>query len=118
MKVRDCTKCRKLIAKEEEEKFLKNQYVLYKDMSYTFAVLSTAAVLGVMYRRGRSKRYVRKLFKDICLMYDFPEVMGKRLDLDDVIETLESEYSIDFSQIKLHQETERQFITSAKKRRN
>lgn len=117
MKVRDCTKCRQQIAKVAEEEFLKKQYVIYKDMSYTFAVLSTAAVLGVMHQRKRSKRYVKKLFKDICFMYDYPKVMGKGLDLNGLIKTLETEYGINFDEIKLNLETESQFITSAKKRR-
>ena len=77
MRVANCKKCRERIFKEAEEAFLKQQYVIYKDMSYTFAVFSTAAVLGVFYRRGMSKKYVQKLFKDICFMYNFPAAFGK-----------------------------------------
>lgn len=117
MKVRDCTRCRQQIAKAVEDEFLKSQYAIYNDMAYTFAVMSTAAVLGVMYHRGRSKEYIQKLFKDICFMYDYPKIMGKGLDLDGLINILETECGINFDEIKLNLETENQFITSAKKRR-
>lgn len=115
MKAINCTQCRKKQFKEAEEAFLKQEYVIYKDMAYTFAVLSTAAVLGVMYRRGRSKSYVRKLFKDICFMYKFPAVFGKKLTLTDLMKILEKEYEIDFREVSVNLETEKEFITSAKK---
>lgn len=115
MKAINCTQCRKKQFKEAEEAFLKQQYVIYKDMSYTFAVLSTAAILGVMCRRGRSKKYVQKLFEEICYMYQFPAVFGKKLTLNDLIKILEKEYGLDFRKIEVNVETEREFITSAKK---
>lgn len=115
MRVANCKKCRERIFREAEEAFLKQQYTIYKDMSYTFAVLSTAAVLGVFYRRGMSKKYVQKLFKDICFMYRFPAVFGKKLTLTDLMKTLEKEYDIDFEEVFVNVETEKEFITSAKK---
>lgn len=115
MRVANCKKCRERIFKEAEEAFLKQQYTIYKDMSYTFAVLSTAAVLGVFYRRGMSKKYVQKLFKDICFMYHFPAAFGKKLTLNDLMKILEKEYEIDFREISVSVETEKEFITSAKK---
>jgi hypothetical protein len=115
VKTISCKKCREKSFREAEEAFLKQQYVIYKDMSYTFAVFSTAAILGVMCRRGRSKAYIQKLFKDICFLYQFPAVKGKSLTLPDLIKSLEKEYGIDFNDIKINVETEREFITSAKK---
>lgn len=115
MKAINCAQCRKKQFKEAEEAFLKQQYTIYKDMSYTFAVLSTAAVLGVMCRRGRSKKYVQKLFKEICFMYKFPAVFGKKMTLNDLMKILEKEYEIDFREISVSVETEKEFITSAKK---
>lgn len=115
MKAINCTQCRKKQFKEAEEAFLKQQYVIYKDMSYTFAVLSTAAVLGVMCRRGRSKKYVQKLFEEICFVYQFPAVMGKQVTLTDLLKTLEKDYGINFAELTVNVETEKEFITSAKK---
>ena len=115
MKTINCKKCREKCFKEAEEAFLKQQYTIYKDMAYSFAVFSTAAILGVMCRRGRSKKYVQELFKEICFMYQFPAVKGKSLTLPDLIKSLEKEYGIDFSKIEVNVETEREFITSAKK---
>lgn len=115
MKAINCTQCRKKQFKEAEEAFLKQQYVIYKDMSYTFAVLSTAAVLGVMCRRGRTKDYIQKLYKDICFMYQYPAVMGKQVTLTDLLKTLEKDYGINFAELTVNVETEKEFITSAKK---
>lgn len=115
MKTINCKKCRERIFEEAEEAFLKQEYVIYKDMSYTFACLATASVLGVFYRRGMSKKYVQKLFKDICFMYSFPAAFGKKLTLNDLIEILEKEYDINFGEVSVNLETEKEFITSAKK---
>lgn len=115
MKAINCNQCRAKIRKEEEIKFLQKQYAIYKDFVYSFAVFSTAAVLSVMLRRGRSKEYIRKLFDEICFMYQFPAVKGKAVTLPDIIKMLEKEYGIDFSKISVNIETENEFITSAKK---
>jgi hypothetical protein len=115
VKAINCTQCRKKQFKEAEEAFLKQQYVIYKDMSYTFAVLSTAAVLGVMCRRGRRKKYIQELFKEICFMYQYPAVMGKQVTLTDLLKTLEKDYGINFAELTVNVETEKEFITSAKK---
>lgn len=48
-------------------------------------------------------------------MYDFPEVFGKKLQLSEMMKTLETECGIDFSKIVVHLETEKEFIESAKK---
>lgn len=115
MKTTNCTKCRKRVFKEAEEAFLKQEYIIYKDMSYTFACLATASVLGVMMRRGRTKDYIQKLYKDICFMYQHPAVMGKQVTLTDLLKTLENDYGIDFAELSVNVETEKEFITSAKK---
>ena len=115
MKITDCTKCRKRVFKEAEEAFLKQEYIIYKDMSYTFACLATASVLGVMMRRKRSKKYIQELFKEICFIYQHPAVMGKQVTLTDLLKTLENDYGIDFAELSVNVETEKEFITSAKK---
>lgn len=115
MKTINCKKCRERIFKEAEEAFLKHEYIIYKDMSYTFACLATAAVLGVMMRRGRNKKYIQELFKEICFMYQHPAVMGKQVTLADLLKTLENDYEINFAELSVNVETEKEFITSAKK---
>lgn len=115
VKLPNCDKCRREIYAEAEEAFLKQQYVIYKDMSYTFTVLATVAALSTFYRKHRTPEYIKKVFDGMCEMYDFPEVFGKKLQLSDMMKTLEEECGIDFSKIIVHLETEEEFIESARK---
>lgn len=115
MRVANCKKCRERIFREAEEAFLKQQYAVFKDMAYTFTVLATVAALSTFYRKNRSAAYIKKVFDGMCEMYDFPEVFGKKLQLSDMMKTLETECGIDFSKIVVHLETEEEFIESAKK---
>lgn len=115
MKAINCDKCRKRMLETAKEAYLKQQYDIYKDTVYSAVVFSTAALLGTLYRRGRSKKYIQQMFKDICFMYQFPKVAGKSLTLTNLIQTLEEECGINFDEIKVNIETEKEFITSAKK---
>lgn len=116
MKVRaNCERCRKEIYKEAEEAYLKQKYSILNENAYTMAVFATAAVLAVMHRRGRSKRYIRKLYDEICFLYDYPAYMGKELHMTEAMKILEKDYGIDFRKLKIHTETEKQFLYAAKK---
>lgn len=106
---------RKRIKEESKKEFLETQYAFFKDMALTFATYSTVAVIAVMHRRKRAKRYIRKLFKDLCLIYDYPEVFGEQLDMAKLMKQFEDEYGLDFSKITVHLESEKEFISSVKK---
>ncbi len=113
----NCVECRKRIYKEAENEYLKHEYSFFTDAAYSMAIFATVAILSVMHRRGRSKRYIRKLFEDICFIYDYPEVRGKRIDMTEMVHLFETEYGIDFGKIKLHLESEEEFIKSVKGKR-
>lgn len=115
MAVIDCAKCRKKIREEYEKAYLKEQYAFFKDSAFTFATYSTVAAIAVMFRRGRSKRYIKQFFEDLCLMYDYPVINGKPLVMSDMMKQFETDYGIDFSKIKVHLESEKEFISSVKK---
>lgn len=115
MKTRNCTECRKRIHAEEQEAYLKMQYHGIKDAVDTIACLTTAAVLAVQVQRGRSKLYIQELFKDICMMYETPAVLGKPIELTAVMKQLEEEYSINFKRISVNfTETEKEYIKGCK----
>lgn len=117
MKVRavNCTACRKKIHEEEQEAYFKRQYAGINDAIQTIACLSTAATLAVQMQRGRSKKYIQKLFKDICMIYETSEVLGKPIVLTDVIKRLEKEYDIDFNKIHVNfTETEKEYVKGCK----
>ena len=114
MKVRDCSTCRKHIAEQMKNEYLKNQYAVFSDVAYTMAVYSTVAVLTAQVRRGRSKEYIHKLFDELVMIYDTPEIFGKAITLTDMRESLEKEYGLDFSRIKVHIEDEKEFLKDVK----
>ncbi|MBQ6250196.1 hypothetical protein [Ruminococcus sp.] len=110
MKAIDCKKCRSNIHKEEKELFLKSQYAMLKDAAYTFACYATVAVIAVQVRRGRSKDYIQKLFDEMVAIYDMPTVFGKELRMTDLMKQFENDYDIDFRRIKVHMESESEFV--------
>lgn len=115
MKARtNCSECRKRIYKEAETAYLKTQYQWFGDAAYSMAIFSTVACLAVMKRRSRSKDYIRKFYDEMCFMYDYPEFFGKRVTMTELMKNFEEEYGIDFSRIKLHLETEKEFLRSVK----
>lgn len=115
MKALNCTQCRKKIHAEEQEKYLKKEYAGIRDAVDTIACLTTASVLGVQVQRGRSKEYIQELFKDICMMYETPAVLGKPIELTAVMKQLEEEYGINFKRISVNfTETEKEYIKGCK----
>ena len=118
MKVTNCKQCREKIRREEQEAFLKKQYAILKDAALTFASFATTAALTAQVRRGRSKEYIQKLFDDMVAIYDTSELFGKTISMTDLMQSLETEYDIDFSRIKVHLETESEFVKGVKNNGN
>lgn len=115
MKTRSCTECRKRIHAEEQEAYLKKEYAGIKDAIQTIACLTTAATLAVQMQRKRSKAYIQQLYKDICMIYETSEVLGKPIILTEVMKMLEKEYDIDFKKIHVNfAETEKDYVKGYK----
>lgn len=116
MKARtDCTACRKRIYKEAEAEYLKQEYKFFEDAAYSMAVFATIVALSVHHRRRRSKAYIRSFFDEMCFIFDAPPVMGKEIRMTDMQKVFEEKYGIDFGKIKLHLQTEKEFITETRK---
>lgn len=113
--ITNCDTCRKKILQAAKEGYLKEQYAIYRALSRTFACYCTAAVLMAFIRRGRTKKYIQVVFDDMVAIFDMPSLFGKDIDLTSVMNKLEKEYDIDFKRIKVHIETEKQFITGMRK---
>lgn len=116
MKARtDCAKCRERIYKEAEEQYLKQEYKFFEDAAYSMAVFATIAALSVHHRRGRSRTYIRSFFQEMCLVFDAPPIKGKPITMTDMMKLFEDKYDIDFSKIKLHIESEKEFVRGTQK---
>lgn len=116
MKARtDCAKCRERIYKEAEEQYLKQEYKFFEDAAYSMAIFATVAALSVHHRRERSRTYIRSFFDEMCLVFDAPPIKGKPITMTDMMKLFEDKYGIDFSKIKLHIESEKEFIHGVQK---
>lgn len=111
----NCAECRKKIYREAETEYLKHEYKRFSDAAYSMAVYSTVAGLAVMRRRNRSRAYIRKFFDEMCFVFDYPEIFGKRVSMTDLMKIFADEYGIDFSKITVHLETEKEFINDIRR---
>ena len=116
MKVRtNCQQCRERIYKEAETAYLKHEYKFFSDAAYSLAAFTTTVALSVLHKRGRSKQYIQQFYDDMCFIFDLPEIMGKQIRAGEMMKLLSEEYDIDFTKIKLHLETEDEFIKDVRK---
>lgn len=115
MKTTNCVKCRKRIFQEAEKAYLSQGYEFFVDSARSMAIYAVCGVLTAMVQRGRTKKYIQQIYKDMCFVFDTPECFGKKITMEDIMAQLEKEYDIDWSKLKLHTETEKEFITSARK---
>ena len=113
--ITNCDACRKKILQAAKDGYLKQQYAIYHDLAHTFACYCTAAVLIALIRRGRTKKYIQEIFEDMVAIFDTPSLFGKDITLTSVMHQLEKDYGIDFRRIKVHIETEKQFLTGMRK---
>lgn len=111
----DCSKCRKAIYKEAETAYLQHEYKFFTNAAESMCVFTAVAAVAVMHQRGRTKDYIKRFFDELCTIYDYPEIFGKSLDMLELKEKFEKEYDLDFSEIKLHIETEKEFVYRMKK---
>ncbi|WP_303834636.1 hypothetical protein [Ruminococcus flavefaciens] len=115
VQVKNCTECRKRIHAEEQEAYLKKQYAYLHDGINTMAKMSAAVAMAVMVKRGRTKKYIQQFYDDMVMLYSISEIMGKPINLSDVVNQLEKDYDIDFSRLKVNfTETEKEFIKGVK----
>lgn len=80
------------------------------------ACFAAVVALSVHYRRGRSKTYIRSFFDEMCFIFDMPEHLGKGITMTEMMNFFENEYGIDFNKIKLHLESEKEFMRGVNKR--
>lgn len=103
MKAISCDKCRK----QREETLHKLEFQMFHNTLDTAVTGVVAVILAVMERRGRTPEYIKKLYDDIKLILDLPTFGGERLSMFDLIESLEKKYDIDFDEIAINHESEK-----------
>jgi hypothetical protein len=79
------------------------------------ACFAVGGMLTAMIRRGRTKRYIKQLYDDMCLVFSTPDYFGKQINMTDIMHTLESEYGIDWKKLEVHHESEQRYLTGVRK---
>lgn len=114
MKAINCNACRKRIHEEEKKEFLKHEYAVLVDSAQTMASYAICGVLAAMIRQGRSAQYIKKIYDEMCIVFNTPEVFGKEITLPDVMSRMQAEYGIDWSKLNVNIESESQYIRQVK----
>ena len=110
MKTKTCAQCKKEIRDEIKKEYRKDEYQWMIDLMQSAIEHTTVCAIAVMERRGRSKDYIQKFFNELCFVYDMPSIFGKEIRAEDVKRRYEKEYNIDFDKIKVHFESEKEFV--------
>lgn len=110
MKVKTMTDVRKEVEKEVSRKYYHDQYNWLTSLIQTCTEHTTVCALAVMEMRGRSPEYIKKFFEDLCLIYDMPVINGKIIKAEEMKRDYEKKYDINFDSIKVHFESEEEFL--------
>ncbi len=79
---------------------------IYREHSDDVTKAVIAAVLLVMHRRGRTKKYIQELFSDILGVLEQPAVLGHQMTDIEVKEFISEQYGIDFNEVHMQVETD------------
>lgn len=119
MKARtDCQKCRKAIYKEAETAYLQHEYKFFEESAYSMAYFAFCGIFTSLIRKGRTKKYIKSLWDDMCFVFSMPNVFGKQFTMTDTMKRLEKDYGIEWQKLQLNIESEREFIHGVQKGRN
>lgn len=109
MRSRNLKDIKKQIAEETSRKNAEFQFDIYSACINDVFKASAACMIAVMHRRGLSKHYIQKFFKDYCYILNFPEMFGKNKGSDEMINEYAELYDIDFDKIHVIYETLEEF---------
>lgn len=115
MKAINCSQCRKKILAEARDEYLKYEYAYFRDSARSLAVFAVCGVRTTMARRGRTKKYIRQIYEDMCLLFATPEIFEKKITMTGVMHSLTEDYGIDWDKLEVHIEDEKHWVTGARK---
>lgn len=110
MKVKTCEKCKKEILKQVRNEISLKKYDYFVEASESVARGILIAFVAVLDRRGLSKDYIRKMYNDMLLILDYPEVFGKTTTAEEYVEIFSKKYGINFDDVKLKIESKEEFM--------
>ena len=117
MKSMNCKACRKqqeqnckACRKQLEQKVYDMKYDFFAEASDAVARGIMIAFVAALDRRKYSKQYVKKMFEDMLLILDYPEVFGKQLESEVLANEFSEKYDIDFDTVRLKIEDKKEFM--------
>lgn len=102
----NCKECRKQL----EQKVYDMKYDFFAEASDAVARGIMVAFVSVLDRRQYSKQYIRKMYEDMLLILDYPEVFGKQIESEELAKEFSEKYGIDFDEVKLKIEDKKEFM--------
>lgn len=101
--------------KREQLEGMKENYAIYRNVAHSMMCFATCVVIAELERRNLSAAYIKRMFENICLIADAPEIgKAKRPSMVDVMHEQERKYGIDYNDLRIHIETEKEFIKACK----
>lgn len=113
MKARTLKDVEKAIKQEVDRENAALQYKLFDEVLDSSVQAAAVAMIAVFHKRGLSKKYIQKFFDEFIGVLDMPDVFGKAVTSENLMEQYSKEYGLDFSRIKVRRESYNEF-----KRRN
>lgn len=110
MGVINCTQCRKNWEKAIAQQIHEKKYDYFAEASDSVARGIMIAFVSVLDRRKYSKQYIRKMFEEMLLILDYPEVFGKQLESEELAQVFSEKYDIDFDRVRLKIEDKKEFM--------
>lgn len=62
------------------------------------------------------KKHIQKMFYGVKALLSMPGICGREIGTEEVVKFMESEYGIDFQEVKINKETKYQFMKNGKYR--
>ena len=115
MGVINCTQCRKNWEKAIAQQIHEKKYDYFAEASDAVTRGLMIAFVAVLDRRKYSEQYVRKMFEEMLLILDYPEVFGRQLESEKLAEDFSKKYNIDFDRVRLKIENKKEFMHRVRK---
>lgn len=93
-----------------KEEYLNHEYDIFEDVARSMAMYIMSGLLTAMIRRGRTAVYVKKLYEEMCSVFDTDVFFGKSVTMTDISKALTEDYNIDWEKLQPKLETREEFL--------
>ena len=91
--------------REQELENAAFQYQLYENVMNDMMKQAVTAIIAVCEKRKYSKRYVQKLFEDLIMIIEMPDIFGQQISSNELMKQYAEKYGLDFGRINVKTES-------------